>query len=138
MAEADCSRTIPHLIEQRDRIPAARYFDETFFQLENELLWPHAWQMAARLDQIPDVGDWIEYKILEKSVLVVHTRDGIKANHNACRHRGVRLGKHVEGLLANYQKIIDGYLTGVPREKLTKAIHMLCNNFDGPVLDLGF
>jgi carnitine monooxygenase subunit len=93
MADAEAPRIIPHLIEKPDRVPAARYYDEAFFQAENELLWPHVWQFAARLDQIPAVGDWIEYKILEKSVLVVHTKDGIKAYHNACRHRGVRLGK---------------------------------------------
>lgn len=50
----------------------------------------------------------------------------------------MRLGREVEGLIANYQKIIDGYLTGVPKPQLAQAIHKLCNNFDGPVLDLGF
>lgn len=84
---------VPHLIERADRVPAARYHDEAFFRFEKERLWPHAWQFAARLDQIPNVGDWIEYQIFEKSVLVVHTKGGVKAFHNACRHRGVRLGK---------------------------------------------
>ena len=84
---------LAHLIQRRDRLPAARYHDEDFFRLEQERLWPHVWQLAARLDQIPDVGDWIEYTIFDKSVLVVHTRDGFKAFHNACRHRGVRLAK---------------------------------------------
>lgn len=89
MAETE----LPLLIAQRDRIPAARYHDEAFFRAEKEKLWPHVWQLAARLDSIPEVGDWIEYKIFEKSVLVVHTRNGVKAFHNACRHRGARLGK---------------------------------------------
>jgi nitrite reductase/ring-hydroxylating ferredoxin subunit len=84
---------LTHLIAQPDRLAAARYYDEDFFRLENERFWPHVWQMAARLDQIPEVGDWTEYRILERSVLVVHTKTGIKAFHNACRHRGVRLGK---------------------------------------------
>jgi phenylpropionate dioxygenase-like ring-hydroxylating dioxygenase large terminal subunit len=84
---------LSHLIARRDRLPAARYYDEHFFRLEQERLWPRVWQMAARLDQIPETGDWTEYRLLEKSVLIVHTRSGIKAFHNACRHRGVRLGK---------------------------------------------
>lgn len=50
----------------------------------------------------------------------------------------MRLGENIEGLIANYQKIIDGYLTGVPQEMRTAAIHRLCNNFDGPVPDFGF
>jgi len=84
---------VPHQITRRDQIPAARYYDEEFFRFEKERLWPHVWQLAARLDQIPDLGDWTEYQIFEKSILVVRTKIGVKAYHNACRHRGVRLGK---------------------------------------------
>jgi len=87
------TRPVPHLINRRDRIPAARYYDSEFFELERDRLWPHVWQMAARLDSIPEVGDWIEYTIFDKSVLVVNTKAGVKAFHNACRHRGVRLGR---------------------------------------------
>ena len=50
----------------------------------------------------------------------------------------MRLSKDVEGLISNYQRIIDGYLAGVPQEKLAKANHLLGGNFDGKVLDLDF
>jgi nitrite reductase/ring-hydroxylating ferredoxin subunit len=82
---------VPFQITDPERIPTPRYFDEAFYKLECEHLWPHAWQMACRLEQIPAVGDWIEYTILDKSVIVVRTKDGVKAHHNACRHRGVPL-----------------------------------------------
>ena len=78
-------------ITDPERIPSRRYYDEAFYQLECERVWPHVWQMACRLEQIPNVGDWTEYKILDKSVIVVRTKDGVKAYHNACRHRGVPL-----------------------------------------------
>lgn len=73
------------------RIPARRYHDEAFHKAEVAQLWPHVWQMACRLEQIPEIGDWIEYSNLGRSVLVVRTRDGVRAFHNACRHRGVQL-----------------------------------------------
>ena len=79
----------PLQITDPERIPARRYFDEAFYRLECERLWPHVWQMACRLEQIPNPGDWTEYRILDKSVIIVRTRDGVKAFHNACRHRGV-------------------------------------------------
>jgi carnitine monooxygenase subunit len=82
---------IPFQITDPERIPARRYYDEEFYKLECERLWPHLWQMACRLEQIPSVGDWTEYKILDKSVIIVRTNDGVKAFHNACRHRGVLL-----------------------------------------------
>lgn len=84
---------VPLAVEDPERIPARRYYDETFYKLECEHLWPHVWQMACRLEQIPNIGDWIEYTNLGKSVIVVRTEEGVKAFHNACRHRGVRLAQ---------------------------------------------
>ena len=82
---------IPFLVTDPERIPSKRYYDPAFYQAEVEHLWPHVWQMACRLEQIAEVGDWVEYSNLGKSVLVVRTKDGVKAFHNACRHRGVQL-----------------------------------------------
>ncbi|WP_231568347.1 aromatic ring-hydroxylating oxygenase subunit alpha [Novosphingobium malaysiense] len=82
-------RPVPFPIDDPERIPAKRYYDADFYQAELDHLWPHAWQMACRLEQIPEVGDWVEYSNVGKSVIVVRTEDGIKAWHNACRHRGV-------------------------------------------------
>jgi hypothetical protein len=50
----------------------------------------------------------------------------------------MRLSKDVEGMVSNYQRIIDGYLAGVPQDKLAKATHLLSNNFDAEIKDLGF
>ena len=79
----------PYPITRPELIPAKRYYDETFYQAECEHLWPHVWQMACRLETIPNVGDWVEYSNVGKSVLVVRTKDGVKAFQNHCRHRGV-------------------------------------------------
>lgn len=84
-------KSVPLRIRQPELIPARRYYDEQFFELERERLWPHVWQMACRLEEIPQVGDYTIYNILDHSVLMLHTRGGVKAFKNACRHRGVRL-----------------------------------------------
>jgi nitrite reductase/ring-hydroxylating ferredoxin subunit len=86
-------RKVPFEITDPERIPVQRYYDEEFYKLECEQLWPHVWQMACRLEQIPNVGDWTEYRILDKSVIIVRTQEGIKAFHNACRHRGVPIAQ---------------------------------------------
>ncbi|WP_188768163.1 aromatic ring-hydroxylating oxygenase subunit alpha [Novosphingobium endophyticum] len=79
----------PFPMTRPELVPARRYYDETFYQAEVDHLWPHIWQMACRLEMIPEVGDWIEYSNVGKSVIVVRTRDGVKAYENHCRHRGV-------------------------------------------------
>jgi phenylpropionate dioxygenase-like ring-hydroxylating dioxygenase large terminal subunit len=85
---------VPHAMELPDRVRKDRYIDPDFYQLEAELLWPRVWQMACRLEEIPELHDFVEYEILDQSVVVVRTDEGVKAFQNACRHRGVRL---VEG-----------------------------------------
>ena len=51
--------------------------------------------MACRLEEIPEPGDFVEYEILDQSVVVVRGDDGeVRAFQNACRHRGVKV---VEG-----------------------------------------
>src|ERR1700740_2528819 len=72
-------------------IPARRYNDEAFFEIEQQKLWPRVWQMACRLEEIPEVGDYVEYTLFEKSIIVVNTTAGVRAFHNICRHRGMRL-----------------------------------------------
>lgn len=49
----------------------------------------------------------------------------------------MRLSKEVEGLISNYQRIIDGYLAGRSTSDLAKATQLLGGNFDGPIKDLG-
>jgi hypothetical protein len=39
-------------------------------------------------------------------------------------------------MISNYQRIIDGYLAGVPQEKLAKANNLLGGNFDGKIFEL--
>lgn len=50
----------------------------------------------------------------------------------------MRLSKDIEGLISNYNRIIDGHLKGIPSDKLASATHLLGGNFDGKILDLGF
>ena len=86
---------VPYAMEIPDRVRKERYFDPEFYWLECERLWPRVWQMACRLEEIPQPHDFVEYEFLDQSVVVLRTDDmGVTAFQNACRHRGVRL---VEG-----------------------------------------
>jgi carnitine monooxygenase subunit len=87
----DALAKVPYRISNPELIPTQRYYDPEFFQLEKKHLWPRVWQMACRLEEIPDVGDYTVYNILDHSILLLHTTDGVRAFRNACRHRGVRL-----------------------------------------------
>lgn len=86
---------VPWAVQTPDRIPKQRYFDAAFYALETEKFWPRVWQMACRLEEIPKAGDFVEYEILDESIIVIRVDEvSVRAYHNACRHRGVKL---VEG-----------------------------------------
>jgi len=88
----ESSRTVPFAVSQPDRIAAQRYYDKAFYELECEMLWPRVWQMACRLEEIPKPGSFSVYENLGHSVIVTRVDETtIKAYHNHCRHRGVKL-----------------------------------------------
>jgi phenylpropionate dioxygenase-like ring-hydroxylating dioxygenase large terminal subunit len=68
------------------------YLSPDYARTESEKLWRKVWQYAGRVEEIPNVGDYITYDILDDSILIVRTAsDEIKAFHNVCQHRGRRL-----------------------------------------------
>ncbi|WP_298282935.1 aromatic ring-hydroxylating dioxygenase subunit alpha [Novosphingobium sp.] len=75
-----------------DYIPAANYLSREFAALEAKHLWPRTWQMACREEEIPTVGSFFTYDILDDSISIVRIApDEIRAYHNSCPHRGRRI-----------------------------------------------
>jgi phenylpropionate dioxygenase-like ring-hydroxylating dioxygenase large terminal subunit len=73
-------------------IPTTAYLSEDYARAERDKLWRKVWQMACREEEIPNVGDYVTYDILDDSIIVVRTAaDKISAYHNVCQHRGRRL-----------------------------------------------
>lgn len=76
-------------------VTADRYTARAFSELEAERLWPSVWQMACRVEHLPEVGSYVSYEVADVGLIVVRTApDRIRAYHNACLHRGTTL---VEG-----------------------------------------
>ncbi len=124
---------VPYAVEVPDRVPKERYYDPEFFRLEAERLWPRVWQMACRLEEIPEPGDFAEYQIVDQSVVVVRTDDlGVTAFQNACRHRGVKVatghGRCESAFTCpfhGWRYGPDGTNVGVPRRR-SFSEHNLC------------
>lgn len=76
----------------RGIIPAAHYISKEFLEAEKEYMWPFVWTAACREEEIPTIGDYITYELLDDSIIVVRTAvDQIRAYHNVCPHRGRRI-----------------------------------------------
>lgn len=71
------------------RVSTDRYHSPDYHCRERERLWMRVWQVAGRADDIPEAGDWMEYRLFDQSFLLVRGRDGhVRGFVNACRHRG--------------------------------------------------
>jgi hypothetical protein len=44
----------------------------------------------------------------------------------------------MEGLVSNTHRLIDGYLAGLPLDRLADAARHVCTGIDEPIHDLGF
>jgi carnitine monooxygenase subunit len=50
----------------------------------------------------------------------------------------MRLSHSHEGMISNYQRLIDGYLAGLDPDLLSKAQHVVNSGFESPIVDIGF
>jgi len=70
-------------------IPRDRYLRADIHDAEVSDMWMRVWQMACRVDQIPEIGDSILYQVADRSYIVVRSDEHtIKAFPNTCLHRG--------------------------------------------------
>ncbi len=73
-------------------VPRDRYTSVGSHRLELDRLWARTWQMACRLEQIPQTGDSLLYGVGRLSLIIVRTgADEVRAYRNSCLHRGTQL-----------------------------------------------
>ena len=63
----------PAIGQSSDDVSIARYFAKDWHDREVEQVWRKTWQLACRLEHIPNVGDHIVYDIVHDSLIVVRT-----------------------------------------------------------------
>lgn len=73
-------------------VPRSRYYDPEFARLEMEHVWKKTWQIAAREEEIPEIGDRVEYTVGMMSFIIIRSgENSFKALWNSCLHRGTKL-----------------------------------------------
>lgn len=106
-------------------IPAGRYVEQSFHDLEIEHVWKKTWLSAAHVSELPNPGSYKLFERLGLSIIVSRGTDGeIRAFHNVCRHRGAALVSEPTGtarlFVCPYHAwsfASDGRLVSVPEER---------------------
>jgi len=79
-------------LEEPVTIPVEAYISEEYARAERDRLWRKTWLQVGRVEEIPDVGDFITHDILEDSIIIVRSAaEEFRAFYNVCSHRGRRL-----------------------------------------------
>ncbi len=73
-------------------LPSSAYTSEEFFALENARLFHGAWVFAGFAHELEAPGDAVPVTVAGRPVVLVRNDEGeIKAFHNVCRHRCLKL-----------------------------------------------
>src|SRR5258708_31478303 len=74
-------------LEKAFTIPSPWYFDERLARLEAERVFARAWQVAGRVDQVRDNGQFFTVQLGDEPIVVARGEDGgLRAFYNVCRH----------------------------------------------------
>ncbi|WP_448585220.1 aromatic ring-hydroxylating oxygenase subunit alpha [Thermaurantiacus sp.] len=117
------------------RVPAhpiarSRYTSPDFAAREAERLWSRCWQMACRLEDIPEAGDYVVYSVGPLSFLVTRvSATEIAAHVNACLHRG-RMLREADGHATQFRCPFHGFSWN-----LDGSCRALVNGWDFPHVD---
>ena len=109
------------------QIPTDRYRSPEIADQERDRIWKRVWQVAGRVDELAEPGDWKEHRVYDQSFLVVRGADGVLRGFvNACRHRGNVLCRDGRGNTGKrfvcpyhlWSYDLEGDLRGVSRPEL--------------------
>jgi phenylpropionate dioxygenase-like ring-hydroxylating dioxygenase large terminal subunit len=104
-------------------VPAARYGDLGFAQLEQAAVFGRSWMMVAHADELREPGDYRRITQLGAPIVLVRGHDDrIRAFHNTCKHRGAALvadecgttGRRLTCPYHNWVYSLEGELVGYP------------------------
>src|SRR5580765_2862184 len=85
-------------LDRASTIPSSWYTDARIFQLEQHTVFSQSWQVAARLDQLNQPGDYVTTDIGGEPVVIVRGSDNrLRGFFNVCSHHAAAVMTENEG-----------------------------------------
>lgn len=81
-------------LEQAWTLPPAAYLREDIYALEVERIFGRSWLAVARVDQVPEPGDYLTLDLMGQPVMVVRGLDGaVRVMSRVCLHRAAPIAE---------------------------------------------
>jgi len=108
-------------LAEASTIPSSWYTDERIFDIEKQNVFG-SWQVAARVDQVRNSGDYVTAEIGDEPVVIVRGSDGeLRGFFNVCRHHAAAVMTEAEGQATQmrcpyhgWTYSLEGQLKGTP------------------------
>ena len=109
-------------LAEASTIPAPWYTDQRVFELEKQTVFSRSWQIAARLDQLREPGQYVTTEISGEPIVIVRGNDGkLRGFFNVCRHHAAAVMTEAEGSATQmrcpyhgWTYSLEGELKGTP------------------------
>ena len=103
-------------------IPASWYVDTDLYNLELKSVFSNTWQLAARVDQVAQPGQYVTTDVAGEPLVVVRGNDGVlRGFFNVCRHHAAAVMTEPAGRAAQlrcpyhgWTYSLEGELKGTP------------------------
>ena len=125
------TRTLAELIDSYDpeaplenalTIPASWYTDLRLYELEQQTVFTNSWQLAGRVDQLREPGQYVTWEISGEPIVIVRGNDGqLRGFFNVCRHHAAAVmtepagtAPHLRCPYHGWTYSLEGELKGAP------------------------
>src|SRR5260370_25131368 len=100
-------------LEKASTIPSPWYFDVRISRVENEQVFANTWQVAGRVDQVREKGQFVTAQLGEEPIVVARGEDGVlRAFYNVCRHHAAAVVREAEGCAKQFRWPYHGWTYG--------------------------
>ena len=116
-------------LEEALTIPARWYTDQSLYNLELQTVFPSSWQLAGRVDQVREPGQYVTSDIAGEPIVVVRGTDRVlRGFFNACRHHAAAVMAEPEGKANQLRCPYHGWTYSLAGElKGTPDFSEVCN-----------
>ena len=109
-------------LEKAATIPSSWYTDTRLYELEQETVFSRSWQLAARVDQLRDPGQYVTCEIGNEPIVTVCGNDRqVRGFFNVCRHHAAAVmteaagsAPHLRCPYHGWTYSLEGALKGAP------------------------
>src|SRR5215216_2666449 len=125
VAEYDPDRPL----DRASTIPSSWYTSKDFYELELKTVFARSWQLAGRVDQVREPGNYVTTDIAGEPIVIVRGNDGVlRAFFNVCRHHAAAVMTETEGKAAQLRCPYHGWTYSLEGElKGTPDFSGVCN-----------